>query len=307
MTFKERYHTQRREAEKFELNFQIVEAIRKHYWSLHHTPPKPGFWVRKKEELTGNQECPKYPGQMYATGDPIKAGSGASGKKRLNEFLGKLHQVAEDKDKEVSDFYSLCYDAMQHGKNFPDVMADVVCDWFATATINKNQEEVRITEDMCKALGLTKVEAAKLILQELAGKLLSNKPSFQERLDEYVREKGSIDFNTEGPKPFTKFNSTEHNFDLPRYERHDNIIINTKLYEILGVEPDATQDDIKRAYRTLARTYHPDKHPDGIDAKQRFQEISNAHDILGDEEKRRDYDAGIIDDNGNRKGHSFST
>ena len=58
-------------------------------------------------------------------------------------------------------------------------------------------------------------------------------------------------------------------------------------YEILGVSKDATQDEIKKAYRKLAIQYHPDKNPDGDD---KFKEIASAYDVLGDENKRKEYD-----------------
>ena len=58
-------------------------------------------------------------------------------------------------------------------------------------------------------------------------------------------------------------------------------------YDILGVSKDATQDEIKKVYRKLALQYHPDKNPDGAD---KFKEISEAYDILGDVEKRKKYD-----------------
>jgi molecular chaperone DnaJ len=61
------------------------------------------------------------------------------------------------------------------------------------------------------------------------------------------------------------------------------------LYEVLGVGKDASQDEIKKAYRKLARQYHPDVNP-SPDAKAKFSEISNAYEILSDPEKRAQYD-----------------
>ena len=55
-------------------------------------------------------------------------------------------------------------------------------------------------------------------------------------------------------------------------------------YKILGVEESASQDDIKKAFKKLARKYHPDLNPDDPNAKQRFQEINEANEVLGDPE-----------------------
>ena len=61
-------------------------------------------------------------------------------------------------------------------------------------------------------------------------------------------------------------------------------------YKILGVDKSASQDDIKKAFKKLARKYHPDLNPDDPNAKQRFQEINEANEVLGDPEKRKKYD-----------------
>ncbi len=63
------------------------------------------------------------------------------------------------------------------------------------------------------------------------------------------------------------------------------------LYATLGVAKTANADEIKKAYRTLARVHHPDANPDDPKAEERFKEISHAHDVLSDPEKRREYDA----------------
>lgn len=62
-------------------------------------------------------------------------------------------------------------------------------------------------------------------------------------------------------------------------------------YGILGVTKNATQDEIKKAFKKLARKYHPDLNPDNPAAKQKFQEINEANEVLGDPEKRKKYDA----------------
>jgi curved DNA-binding protein len=63
----------------------------------------------------------------------------------------------------------------------------------------------------------------------------------------------------------------------------------TDYYAVLGVSPDADQDAIRRAYRKLARKYHPDLNSDA-DAEERFKELGEAHEVLSDPEKRERYD-----------------
>lgn len=61
-------------------------------------------------------------------------------------------------------------------------------------------------------------------------------------------------------------------------------------YKVLGVDPKASQADIKRAYRKLTKIYHPDKNKDDPKAQEHFQAINEANEVLGDPEKRKKYD-----------------
>ncbi|MBQ9756392.1 MAG: molecular chaperone DnaJ [Clostridia bacterium] len=72
-------------------------------------------------------------------------------------------------------------------------------------------------------------------------------------------------------------------------------------YKILGVDKSASQDDIKKAYRKLARQYHPDLHPNDNVAAEKFKEINEANEVLSDETKRKNYDT-FGDPNGNMGG-----
>lgn len=61
-------------------------------------------------------------------------------------------------------------------------------------------------------------------------------------------------------------------------------------YKVLGVDKGATQDDIRKAYRKLARKHHPDLNPNDKEAHKRFQQINEANEVLSDPEKRKKYD-----------------
>src|SRR5471030_66517 len=63
-------------------------------------------------------------------------------------------------------------------------------------------------------------------------------------------------------------------------------------YSVLGVDRKASAEDIKKAYRKLARQYHPDRNPGDAKAEERFKEISEAHDVLSDADKRAALDRG---------------
>jgi molecular chaperone DnaJ len=63
------------------------------------------------------------------------------------------------------------------------------------------------------------------------------------------------------------------------------------FYETLGVAKNASADDLKKAYRKLARRYHPDNNPGDAEAEKKFKEIQQAYDVLSDAEKRKQYDA----------------
>jgi len=73
-------------------------------------------------------------------------------------------------------------------------------------------------------------------------------------------------------------------------------------YQVLGVSKSASEADIKKAFRSLAKKYHPDTKGGDAAAQKKFQEISAAYDILGDKEKRGKFDRGEIDANGNARG-----
>lgn len=77
--------------------------------------------------------------------------------------------------------------------------------------------------------------------------------------------------------------------------------MSTDPYKTLGVSRTASKDEIKKAYRKLAKSLHPDLNPDDTEKQERFKEVSAAYDLLGDPEKRSRFDAGEIDASGQER------
>ena len=71
------------------------------------------------------------------------------------------------------------------------------------------------------------------------------------------------------------------------------------LYQRLGVKRGASEAEIKKAYRSLAKQLHPDRNKDNPNAAKRFGEVTQAYDLLSDKDKRARYDRGEIDEDGN--------
>ena len=77
-------------------------------------------------------------------------------------------------------------------------------------------------------------------------------------------------------------------------------------YEVLGVKKDASDEEIRRVYRNLAKKFHPDLNPGNKQAEARFKEIAAAYDLLSNTEKRARYDRGEIDESGAEKQRAYS-
>src|SRR5438309_4551846 len=61
-------------------------------------------------------------------------------------------------------------------------------------------------------------------------------------------------------------------------------------YEVLGINKNSSEQEIKKAYRQLALKYHPDRNPDNKEAEEKFKEASSAYQVLSDQQKRQQYD-----------------
>jgi DnaJ-class molecular chaperone len=76
-------------------------------------------------------------------------------------------------------------------------------------------------------------------------------------------------------------------------------------YEVLGVRPDASAEEIRKSYRKLAKQFHPDLNPGKPEAEERFKAVSGAYDLLSDPEKRARYDRGEIDESGAERPRTY--
>src|SRR5688500_11570000 len=73
------------------------------------------------------------------------------------------------------------------------------------------------------------------------------------------------------------------------------------LYQQLGIKRGASEAEVKKAYRSLAKQLHPDRNKDNPKAAERFSQITHAYDLLSDKDQRARYDRGEIDEDGNAK------
>ncbi|TQD78891.1 hypothetical protein C1H46_035549 [Malus baccata] len=110
------------------------------------------------------------------------------------------------------------------------------------------------------------------------------------------RKKARVSEQKQQPPPQVEDDEEEH--ERSDEDRAPPTSTNEKsLYEVLGVERSATQQEIKKAYHKLALRLHPDKNPGDEEAKEKFQQLQKVISILGDEEKRALYDeTGCLDD-----------
>src|SRR4030095_8388822 len=87
---------------------------------------------------------------------------------------------------------------------------------------------------------------------------------------------------------------------MPLRFRHWSVMA-MDLYQRLGIKRGASEAEIKKAYRSLAKQLHPDRNKDNPKAAERFAQVTAAYDVLSDNDKRARYDRGEIDEEGNPK------
>lgn len=79
------------------------------------------------------------------------------------------------------------------------------------------------------------------------------------------------------------------------------------FYATLGIQKNATEDEIKKAYRNLAFKYHPDRNPGDKSAEENFKKINEAYSVLNDSSKRAQYDAGMYNGNAGAQSQGYGT
>src|SRR5919197_2129678 len=105
-----------------------------------------------------------------------------------------------------------------------------------------------------------------------------------------------------------KWRGSRENREVPPARTRNAMATVKDLYGTLGVSKNASQDEIKKAYRKLARQYHPDTNPGDAAAEERFKEVQTAYDVLSDAEKRKQYDRfGAANGRSGPGGFTFTT
>ena len=79
------------------------------------------------------------------------------------------------------------------------------------------------------------------------------------------------------------------------------------FYATLGIQKNATEDEIKKAYRNLAFKYHPDKNPGDKSAEENFKKINEAYSVLSDSSRRAQYDSGMYNGNAGAQSQGYGT
>ena len=125
-----------------------------------------------------------------------------------------------------------------------------------------------------------KLDPTYLKARKTKAKALGESGNWDDALREY---KDIAESNPSEPGMAKEIRNAE--LELKKSKRKD-------YYKILSIEKDASENDIKKAYRKLAIVHHPDKNPDDAEAADRFKDIGEAYETLSDHEKRQRYDSG---------------